>query len=184
VDELAGQTALNTPWPAASGAYSFEILRGPQRTSSTMAVGDQRCIDTFWSFAGEKQLGALGSSSAINVIFDAAGSIRQVAGGQDRFSPDGPIMLLVGRVDRARAAPVLPLPTSGADDSVGANWQYPDSMWVGIDPISGICRSAPCDAIAAAQTPPPGVTDQASEIRWRLRQSQNVVRAALFTGVQ
>jgi hypothetical protein len=82
-------------------------------------------------------------------MFDSAGRLRQFSAGADRCSPDGPIILLVGRVDRAGQDAVLPLPANAADDTVGANWQYADSEWVAIDLLSGVTKSAPCVAGAA-----------------------------------
>jgi prepilin-type N-terminal cleavage/methylation domain-containing protein len=144
VDALAGQTELNTPWPAFSVRHSFEIVRGPQRAGSGISIGSGRCIDIFWSFAGATRLATdVPTPATVFFMFDAAGRIRQVSIGPNRFSPDGPILLLVGRVDRAGQDPVIPLPTSGADDTIGANWQYADSEWILIDPLSGVTKSAP-----------------------------------------
>ncbi len=39
---------------------------------------------------------------------------------------------------------------STSDDSVGANWQYSDSFWIGIDPLSGIAKSAECKPSATS----------------------------------
>jgi hypothetical protein len=55
-------------------------------------------------------------------------------------------MLLVGKSIRAGQAFVTLNPS---DDSVGANWQYPDSFWIAIDPASGIAKAAECAAAAA-----------------------------------
>jgi prepilin-type N-terminal cleavage/methylation domain-containing protein len=193
VDSMAGQTLLNTPWPQGSVWLSFELQRQPQASGGVVSLGEGRCVDVFWSSLGQPSRAYVGedlsSTSAarsvqISVLFDASGGLRQVVAGSNRFSPDGPILLLVGRVDRAGADPVLPSPTNAGDDSQGANWQYADSMWVAIDPISGICRSAASDAAAAAQTPPPSHTTPADQILWRLRQSQTTIRSALFTGAQ
>ena len=151
VDALAGQTAMNTPWPAFAGSHSFEILRGPQRAGGAISIGDGRCIDIFWSSVGTMRLNKdLPSMPAVMYFtFDAAGRIRQYADGSARCSPDGPIFLLVGRVDRAGQDAVLPLPANASDDTVGANWQYADSEWVAIDLMSGVTKSAPCAAGAA-----------------------------------
>jgi prepilin-type N-terminal cleavage/methylation domain-containing protein len=185
VDALAGQTAMNTPWPAVSGTFTYEILRGPQPAGGAMTLGDSQCIDLSWSSAGTKQLDLVTTPAAVYVIFDAAGVVRQVVAGQNRFSPDGPIFLLLGRFDRVGQSPVVPLPASGGDDSGGANWQYADSIWIAIDPVSGICRTAACDATAAAQTPVNSGNMTPAEITaWRLQQSQNTIRSVLFTGVQ
>jgi prepilin-type N-terminal cleavage/methylation domain-containing protein len=151
VDALAGQTAMNTPWPALSGAHSFEILRGPRRAGGVNSISNGRCIDIFWSFAGTMRLDQdLPSLPAVMYfLFDSAGRIRQYSAGPDRCSPDGPILLLVGRVDRAGQDAVLPLPANATDDTIGANWQYADSEWVAIDLMSGVTKSAPCAAGAA-----------------------------------
>lgn len=145
VDALAGQTEMNTPWPAFSVPHSFEIVRGPQRAGSGISIGNGRCIDIFWSFAGATRLATdvPATPATVFFMFDAAGRIRQVSIGPNRFSPDGPILLLVGRVDRAGQDAVIPLPTSGSDDTIGANWQYADSEWILIDPLSGVTKSAP-----------------------------------------
>jgi hypothetical protein len=148
---LAGQTDRNTPWPSFNVPLKFEILRGPQRAGSAVSLGEGRCIDTFWSFAGTQRLNMNlpTTSPTIYVIFDAAGSVRQVAAGANRFSPDGPVMLLIGRADRAGQDPVATASLSAADDTVGANWQYADSEWVAIDLLTGIAKSAPCATGAA-----------------------------------
>lgn len=193
VDSMAGQTLLNTPWPQDSAWLPFELQRQPQTAGSVVSLGEGRSVDIFWSSLGQPSRGYVGEdlsptsaarSELISVLFDAAGGLRQVVAGSNRFSPDGPILLLIGRIDRAGADPVFPLPANASDDSQGANWQYPDSMWVAIDPISGICRSAASDAAAAAQTPPPSLTTHADQMLWRLRQSQTTIRSALFAGAQ
>ena len=144
VDALAGQTAMNTPWPAFWGSHAFEILRSPQRAGGVVSIGEGRCIDIYWSYAGSSSLS--GDFSSLFFIYDAAGRVRQIAAGANRFSPDGPILLLVGRADRAGEHYA---PLSDSDDSVGANWQYADSEWVAIDLMSGVTKSAPCAAGAA-----------------------------------
>jgi prepilin-type N-terminal cleavage/methylation domain-containing protein len=154
VDALAGQTDRNTPWPAFNVPHTFEILRSPQRAGGVVSVGEGRCIDTFWSFAGTTQLNfnlppltaATPSPPPIYVIFDSAGGVRQVVAGSNRFSPDGPILLLVGRADRAGQSWTT---LNSADDTVGANWQYADSEWVAIDMLTGVAKSAPCATGAA-----------------------------------
>ena len=77
-------------------------------------------------------------------MFDSAGRIRQYADGSARCSPDGPILLLVGRVDRAGQDYSAALDAS--NDTKGANWQYADSEWIAIDLMSGVTKSAPCAA--------------------------------------
>ena len=141
VDALAGQTAMNTPWPAVSGSHAFEILRSPQPAGGAVSIGEGRCIDIYWSYAGTSRL--VGIFPSVFFIYDAAGRVRQVAAGANRFSPDGPILLLVGRVDRAGQESGS---LNASDDTVGANWQYADSEWIAIDLMSGVTKSAPCAA--------------------------------------
>jgi hypothetical protein len=135
---------MNTPWPAVSGSHAFEILRSPQRAGGAVSIGEGRCIDIYWSYAGTTRL--VGIFPSLFLIYDAAGRVRQVAAGANRFSPDGPILLLVGRVDRAGQESGS---LNASDDTVGANWQYADSEWVVIDLMSGVTKSAPCATGAA-----------------------------------
>lgn len=150
VDALAGQTAMNTPWPAVSGSHTFEILRGPQRAGGGVSLGDGRCIDVYWSFAGTMRLNTDFPSlpAVMYFMFDSAGRIRQFSAGPDRCSPDGPIFLLVGRVDRAGQDYSSAI--NASDDTIGANWQYADSEWIAIDLLSGVTKSAPCVAGATS----------------------------------
>jgi hypothetical protein len=53
----------------------------------------------------------------------------------------GPLFLLVGRADRVGQAFAT---LSGTNDTLGANWQYADSTWLAIDPMTGVVRSAAC----------------------------------------
>ena len=167
VDALAGQTDLNTPWPAVGSSvpHSYEILRGPQRAGGAVAIGDGRCVDVYWSFAGTKQLNQdLPSLPAVMYfMFDAAGRIRQFCAGPNRWSPDGPILLLVGRVDRAGQDYSSAIDAS--DDTIGANWQYADSEWIAIDLLSGVTKSAPC--VVSATT---------------VEASQAAIKSAMTTG--
>jgi type II secretory pathway pseudopilin PulG len=175
VDTIASQTPVNTAWPAlAPTEHAFEILRRPRRAGAAMSLGEGRCIDVHWSWAGQTRLAF--AEQVINVLFDSTGAVRQIVAGPSRLSPDGDILLLVGRIDRAGQAPVLPLPATASDDSIGANWQYPDSNWISINPLSGACRTAPCDAAAARQSPPTGLSND-DQVLWGLRQSQTFVRS-------
>jgi prepilin-type N-terminal cleavage/methylation domain-containing protein len=175
IDPLASQTRENTPWPAlAPTTHAFEILRRPRRAGAAMSLGESRCIDVYWSWAGQTRLDV--AEPVINVLFDTTGAVRQIVFGSSRMSPDGDILLLVGRIDRAGQDAVLPLPATASDDSIGANWQYADSNWISINPLSGACRTAPCDAAAARQPPPPGLSNDA-QVLWSLRQSQTLIRS-------
>jgi len=153
IDVLAGQNQYNTPWPAPSPAtHTFEILRQPTRSGFPLTLGDGRCIDLFWSGHGpavtyaSNTFGSAAAGTSATVMFDGSGRVRQLSLGTSRFAPSGPVMLLVGQSIRAGQAFATLDPS---DDSVGANWQYPDSFWIAIDPASGIAKSAECAAGAA-----------------------------------
>jgi len=145
-------------------------------------------MDAYWSSASQPTFDYLGanvaiaSTDTIYVLFDAAGRVAQVVAGTNRFSPDGLIFLLVGRVDRAAQAPAA---LSVSDDTVGANWQYADSIWIAIEPLSGVCKTAACDAkavaLALAGLPFPLTSQQTSQA---LRESQNYIRSELVLGNQ
>ena len=74
--------------------------------------------------------------------------VRQIftedANGSRRQSFTGPVFILIGRVDRALNDPWSASTYDGTDDSKGFNWQYGDSFWIGIDPASGIVKTAEC----------------------------------------
>jgi prepilin-type N-terminal cleavage/methylation domain-containing protein len=186
VDSLAGQTELNTPWPTVSVPHTFELLRKPQPSGAPFPLGNGQCIDAYWSSASQPTFDHFGANAAIlptdtiYVLFDAAGRVAQVVAGANRFSPDGLIFLLVGRVDRAAQAPAA---LSDSDDSVGANWQYTDSIWIAIEPLSGVCKTAACDAkavaLALAGLSFPLTSQQKSQA---LRESQNYIRSELVLG--
>ena len=57
-------------------------------------------------------------------------------GTTNRLQVTSPLFLLVGRVDRCGLA----YSASPTKASPGANWQYPESFWIGIDTQSGIVR--------------------------------------------
>jgi len=188
VDSLAGQTPLNTAWPApAPVTHPFEVLRAPQRSGAARSLGEGRCVDTYWSSLGRSGAAYVGSTPGVDVfyvLFDAAGAVQQVVAGPNRFAPDGPILLLVGRVDRTGDPPdpqePFQLPVVNApDDSTGFNWQYADSMWIAIDRLSGICTTAACDAALANANPVP--SEVSDELAWRLRQSQTTIRSAVLS---
>lgn len=160
--ENVNQTPLNTPWPSETGAHTFEILRQPVRAGSPLSLADGRCIDLSWSGYGGSNLAtystwsglggtALAAScplpapqsppQSIAVLFDGTGRLRQLFYNSDRVSISGPVFLLVGRTDRAGNNFAS---LSATDDSLGANWQYSDSFWIAIDPLSGVAKTAEC----------------------------------------
>lgn len=151
--EDAGQTNRNTPWPAAGVDHAFEILRQPEQAGTRMPVPNGRVIDMYWSGYGTTDMFADASSpsrffapgplySNVAVLFDASGRIRKLIVNGQRKTVTGSVLLLVGRADRAGQD--YSAGAGSADDTVGANWQYPDSYWIGIDPMTGVVRTAAC----------------------------------------
>jgi type II secretory pathway pseudopilin PulG len=171
-EAMAGQNPLNTPWPAEAVPHSFEILRQPNLAGSPFTLPDGRCVDLEWSGHGPSSnftyFGSPASGQSLTVLFDASGRLRQVVLGGSRITPQGPLLLLIGKSDRAGQGGAT---LSATDDTVGANWQYADSFWILIDPQSGICRSAEC------ATGPANPTNDAIG-------SQAFVRSELTTGAR
>lgn len=176
--EDAGYTAMNTPWPPVSGTTTastvqvpFEVLRQPQPSGSPFSLADGRVIDVAWCGCGPPTF-AIGTSalstyrpfittaagfSAVggavtSVLFDGTGRLRQIvsrSGGTTfRQTVTGPVFLLVGRADRANQTYV----SNPTVDNVGANWQYPDSFWIAIDPATGIVKTAECATVVSGST--------------------------------
>ena len=156
---LSGQSASNTIWPAPDPAtHPFAIFRLPTRMGQPLVLSGGAAIDLAWSGMGttrfssaplqgdDSNLWSRDSNfvpgSKIVILFDSAGSASElcyvaISSGQTRRLPiTGPVYLLVGRLDRC-GLPFLATPTK---QNPGANWQYPDSFWVGIDPQSGIVK--------------------------------------------
>jgi prepilin-type N-terminal cleavage/methylation domain-containing protein len=152
--EDLGYVARNTPWPAAGPPHTFEIMRRPVPAGSPLSLAGGRAIDLYWSGFGPPQVGGITGTyvqfttpgQQISILFDGSGRLRQIVGsaggtGSPRWVPTGPVFLLVGRADRCGQAMAA---LSADDDSLGANWQYPDSYWIGIDMLSGVCKTAEC----------------------------------------
>ncbi|MFN9368476.1 MAG: Tfp pilus assembly protein FimT/FimU [Planctomycetia bacterium] len=156
-NEDAGLTQHNTPWPApAPATHPFEILRKPLPCGSPLSLADGRCIDLYWSGFGPPAVGAVAGTfrrfttagTTVSVLFDGTGRLRQIVeatpAATNRLTVTGPLFLLVGRAIRAEGNPAAAATFSSADDASGANWQYPDSYWIAIDPETGIVKSAEC----------------------------------------
>lgn len=152
--------------------HAFSIIRRPAPAGDGIALGSGMAIDLAWSGIGVQRLGpgplgGDGSTTAdgaddlpslglysegqsIAIMFDRVGAVGEIGffnspltsatAGEIRMPLRSPLYLLVGRVDRCglgyRAAPT--------DDAPGANWQYPDSVWLAIDPKTGLTRWAQC----------------------------------------
>jgi prepilin-type N-terminal cleavage/methylation domain-containing protein len=166
----AGFTTANSPWPSATPAtHTFEIFRQPVPSGSPFEMPNNRVIDLSWSGFGPSNDTLPHSSKGYpftanytvlaepaqpvpttTILFDATGRMRMITKGAARITPQHPVYLLVGRPDRVgnAFAPTL----SNSDDSIGANWQYSDSWWIAIDPLTGSVRSAACRPNAAFVT--------------------------------
>jgi len=113
-----------------------------------------------------------GNPGKVVAMFDPSGSLSEViyvasgAAATSRLFLTGPLFLLVGRVDRC-GLPYAPAPT---EDNPGANWQYPDSRWIAIDPRTGVVRIAE-PLLRSVTSPPTAVTTA--------RESQALIRAGM-----
>lgn len=164
----AGQTAANTLWPTPSVAggattwHSFTIHRKPAPSGSLQSLTHGMAVDLVWSGVGTERLGpsplagddgypplaGYTAGQAIAMMFDQAGAVAEVAFLNTALSGTAPeasvpargtVLLLVGRIDRC-GLPYNPAPTEA---NPGANWQYADSMWIAIDPRTGLARAVP-----------------------------------------
>jgi prepilin-type N-terminal cleavage/methylation domain-containing protein len=182
--EGGGQTEHNTPWPSVGLPISFEVLRQPVASGAPLSLADGRVIDLYWSGYGPPlansymplRTGTTGVATAgatSSFLFDGTGRLRQIqvslGSTLNRLTVTGPVFLLLGRVDRAGQA--FNAGAGGPDDTVGANWQYSDSVWIVIDPFTGAVRSAGCKPNAA------GANDTE-----KLLDSQQWIRQALLMG--
>jgi len=150
----AGQTPANTIWPAQPPAvHPFAIHRLPMRLGQPLVLGGGAAIDLYWSgmgnvvFSTDQLYRDAGGQSTtpprISMLCDSAGSFSELcfiasnSGFQTaRIQVTAPVYLLVGRLDRCGQA-YQQTPTK---QSPGANWQAPDSFWIGIDPRSGVVK--------------------------------------------
>lgn len=152
-EDDVNQTPLNTPWPASAVPHTFEVLRRPIRSGSPITVADGRCVDLRWSGCGGSTAASYvpfgASPGPIAILFDGTGRLRQLFYGGTRHRVAGPVYLLIGRTDRAGINPAV---LNNADDSIGANWQYSDSYWIAIDPITGVAKTAECTRQAGLAT--------------------------------
>jgi hypothetical protein len=184
--EGAGQDQHNTPWPAPNVGLGFEIQRQPVRVGSPVSLPEGRVIDLYWSGYGPPIVVGSGTTyrrfetvvsgtltlnasagASTTILFDGTGRVRQLMVknnlSTDRLTVTGPIFLLVGRADRV--AQDYDATAGATNDSAGANWQYVDSQWIAIDPLSGAALSAECATSATT-----------------VIQSQQWIRQALASG--
>jgi len=153
IDDYAQRTQ-NTPLPAAGVPHTFELLRQPIRAGSPVSLSDGRCVDLSWSGFGGSNLATYTANvfptgANVAVLFDGTGRLRQLffaTAGGTRVNAPGAVFLLIGRSDRSGNDKAT---LSATDDSLGANWQYPDSFWIAIEPLSGVAKTAECKPNAA-----------------------------------
>ena len=163
---LVGSTTTQ-PWPPTDVPMPFSIERQPRVVGSTISLSTESSIDMRWSGYGDMSSYTtfwdgnppVGSPPApdpnnvipqVSVLFDERGTLREIIRNNpvtnvvDRIPPDGAVFFLIGRVDRRANLYNSAAGPSATDDTLGANWQYPTSYWVVIDPVSGQTRIAEC----------------------------------------
>jgi type II secretory pathway pseudopilin PulG len=153
--EMSGMNRSNTPWPPQEARLAFEVLRQPVQAGSPLTLPDGRAIDLFWSGYGPPQANSMAAyqqftqaGSRVSALFDGTGRLRRIfittPSAMNHRSVTGPVFLLVGRAERATGDVNAPSALVANDDTTGANWQYPDSWWIAIDPMTGVAKSAEC----------------------------------------
>jgi prepilin-type N-terminal cleavage/methylation domain-containing protein len=156
----SGQTPHNTVFPANAAALTFAIQRKPRRIGGAVTIGSGMAIDLTWSGIGMSRFGQValagdaGLSSlsgytpgqALVLSFNAAGGVNElqtlnvplVAAAETRMAVREPVFFLVGRADRCG----LRYNSAATEEIPGANWQYPDSFWISVDPRTGLIKTA------------------------------------------
>lgn len=155
--EDLGQTSTATALPAIGKTYAVEIFRGPVPAGVPFVIPENRVVDLRWSGVGANapsvnsgEARQFRAGTNVTVSFDTSGGLRQFSytsatgpnGPVVTETANGPLFLLIGRSDRAGNDKQN---LNSSDDSLGANWQYADSIWVAVDPETGIATAAPCD---------------------------------------
>ena len=131
-----------TPWPPTGVNMTFSIERQPRVVGSTISLATESSIDMTWSgYGGVGAYSQFAAGDQVSVLFDERGTLCELVINGSRTPINGAVFFLIGRVDRRG---LLPGTFDPADDTTGANWQYPTSYWVVIDPVSGQTRIAEC----------------------------------------
>ena len=152
---LAG-AAATTPWPPASTLVTpvplaFAIERQPRIVGTPISLANESSIDMTWSGyggpGGYTPFVVGNPVPVVSVVFDKTGVLDELVVGGTRTLPAGAVFLLVGRVDRRGGGYNAAAGPAASDDTIGTNWQYPTSYWIGIDPASGQVRIAECAPI-------------------------------------
>ena len=147
-------STLTTPWPPTGVPLAFAIERQPRIVGTPISLENESSIDMRWSGYGglgsytEFWDGTVGSGPpSLAVVFNETGVLNELVVDGDRTLPEGAVFLLVGRVDRRGGSYNAAAGPAANDDTIGTNWQYPTSYWIGIDPASGQVRIAECAPI-------------------------------------
>jgi len=180
--QTTANTVWPTPTVEGTGTtwHAFSIIRRPAPAGESISLGSGMAIDLAWSGIGVQRfgqatldgdgsatgdpaddlapLGRYAAGQSIAVMFDRVGAVGEIGFFNTTLSPPNatevrmplraPVYLLVGRIDRCG----LGYRAAATDDAPGANWQYPDSFWVSIDPKTGMTRCSQC-AISDADGP-------------------------------
>lgn len=134
-----------TPWPPTGVDMAFSIERQPRVVGSTISLSTESSIDMAWS--GYDNVGSytpFAAGDQVSVLFDDRGTLREVVRNGNRIILTGAVFFLIGRADRRGQLYNRDAGPFSTDDTIGANWQYPTSYWIVIDPVSGQTRIAEC----------------------------------------
>ncbi len=136
---------LTTPWPPTGVDMTFSIERQPRVVGSTISLSTESSIDMAWSgYDGGGSYNQFAAGDQVSVLFDDRGTLREVVRNGNRIILTGAVFFLIGRADRRGLSYDSAAGPSATDDTIGANWQYPTSYWIVIDPVSGQTRIAEC----------------------------------------
>jgi hypothetical protein len=147
------------PWP--NTVHTIRARLRPQPTTESATIGSGLCVDMVWCGHGSPVSYRTGATrfctlsndtivpdGSVDVCFDPSGRLQSVwrttaDGPRAPVKPVGVLILLVGSPDRAGQAYDARVSPESRLTDVGANWQYPDSYWIAIDPSTGAVRTAP-----------------------------------------
>ncbi len=133
-----------TPWPPTDVDMTFSIERQPRVVGSTISLSTESSIDMAWSgYDDGGSYNQFAAGDQVSVLFDDRGTLRAVIRNGSRIIPRA-VFFLIGRADRRGLSYDSAAGPSATDDTIGANWQYPTSYWIVIDPVSGQTRIAEC----------------------------------------
>ncbi len=134
-----------TPWPPTDVDMTFSIERQPRVVGSTISLSTESSIDMAWSgYDDGGSYNQFAAGDQVSVLFDDRGTLREVVRNGNRIILTGAVFFLIGRADRRGLSYDSAAGPSATDDTIGANWQYPTSYWIVIDPVSGQTRIAEC----------------------------------------